>query len=70
MKAGKRIQINVLTDISSDDCTHLVQRYRSEGEPDGQISVRKPSKAADGQLFPWCVENFDGRGLQFNEGLF
>ena len=69
-KDGKRVQVEVATDISKDQCSALIERYRAEGAPDGQISVRKPSKKLKGMAAPWCVENFDNSNVVFNDSLF
>jgi hypothetical protein len=69
-KEGERVQVEVTRDITKDECSALIERYRSEGAPEGQVSVRKPSKMLKGRPSPWCVENFDGKGIVFNDGLF
>jgi hypothetical protein len=69
-KEGERVQIKVTRDISKDECSALIERYRAEGAPDGQISVRKPSKKLKGMAAPWCVENFDNSSVVFNDSLF
>jgi len=68
-KAGKRVQVNVVSDISREECLALIEAYRGEGAPDGQVSVHKPSTlpVLRGHSVPWCVENFDGKGIYFND---
>ena len=68
---GRRIQINSFdANLSKDACIALVKYYKDQAEPDGQVSVHKPSKILDNKLNPWCIENFDGKGIQFNDYLF
>ena len=67
MHSGMRVQITVNQEITKDQCIALIERYRSRGSPDGQVSVRKPSVKLDGAPSPWCVDNFDGRGVFFND---
>ena len=69
-KEGERVQVEVTRDISKNECSALIERYREEGSPEGQVSVRKPSKMLKGRSTPWCIENFDGKGIVFNDGLF
>ncbi|EKF17859.1 hypothetical protein [Nitratireductor pacificus] len=69
-KTGKRIQISVSAKIARSQCSDLIEHYRSEGKPDGQISVHMPSAKLGGQVLPWCLENFDGGGVQFNDYFF
>lgn len=63
---GQRIQIDVATDISRDECVALIVENQDKAKPNGQVSVHKFNKAF-GRLAPWCVENFDGQGVTFNE---
>lgn len=46
----------------------LIEAYRAEAAPDGQVAVATPDQ--DGDLFPWCIESFDGAGVTFNDLLF
>jgi hypothetical protein len=48
----------------------LVTGYQKKASPEGQVSVHKPSKVLKGTMAPWCVENFDGRGVVFNDNMF
>jgi hypothetical protein len=63
---GQRVHVDAPGDITRDECISLIDKYRSDAEPNGQVSVHKFNKAL-GHLSPWCVENFDGTGVQFNE---
>lgn len=64
-KKGRRVEIRVAAMPSKEDCARLVERYRSRGTPDGQVSVsiRVKAKGEESDL-PVCVENFDGEGVQ------
>jgi len=70
-KQGRRIEIHS-TDpkLTRDECRALIERYRDQGGPDGQVSVHKPSSLLKGHLAPWCLENFEGKGIEFNNSLF
>lgn len=63
---GQRIQIDVASDITREECIALILENREKAKPNGQVSVHKFNKAF-GRLAPWCVENFDGNNVQFNE---
>ncbi len=68
LKQGRRVQINVYDpNITREQCIALIDAYRERGAPDGQIGVQKP---VHGGFAPWCVENFDGRGVIFNDFYF
>jgi len=69
-RQGQRVQVNVSADISRAECEQLINRYRSDGAPDGQVGVNKPSAKLGGSLAPWCIENFEGDGITFNDSLF
>lgn len=69
-KSGSRVQVSVRSEISEADCSNLIERYRSDGSPDGQVSVHMPSALLNGTMAPWCVENFDGSGIKFNRTMF
>jgi len=70
-KDGRRIQINSYNpNLTKDDCIKLIAAYRKKAEPGGQVSVHKPSKILQGSMTPWCVENFDGRGIIFDDRAF
>lgn len=70
-RVGRRVEVHVRSErLTKAECRALIDKYRTLGAPDGQVSVRKPSKLLDGQIFPWCVENFDGRGVVFNDAPF
>lgn len=69
-RRGARVEIKVSSDISREQCEHLIKRYRQSGAPDGQVSVHKPSEILEGAVVPWCVENFDGAGIRWNDNMF
>lgn len=70
-KKGRRIEIHVRdSNLTKEQCKALIANYRSQAAPDGQVSVHKTSTLLGGELLPWCVENFDGRGVTFNDALF
>lgn len=68
---GRRVGIHahspVLTKI---ECQRLIDHYRGDAGKEGQVVVRKPSPLFGGRMTPWCVENFDGKGVQFNDQPF
>lgn len=63
---GQRVQVEAAGDITRDECISLIEKYRADAEPNGQVGVHKFNETL-GRVSPWCVENFDGRGIQFNE---
>jgi hypothetical protein len=65
-----RLQINVTTAVTDEECEALIAKYRYSAGPGGQISVHMPSSALNGEIAPFCVENFDGKGILFNRSLF
>ncbi len=67
---GLRVQIDAMDDITKNQCISLIDAYRNDGAPEGQVSVHKASKTMGGKMLPWCVENFDGEGIQFNDLFF
>ena len=70
-REGRRVQIDSSdADLTREECSALIEAYRDRAAPDGQISVHKPSQILDGKLTPWCVENFDGKGVRFNDNMF
>jgi hypothetical protein len=70
-KNGRRIEIHVNDpSLTRDQCTSLINAYRSKAGPQGQVSVRKPSTAQGGGLQPWCVDNMDKSGVTFNDFYF
>ena len=70
-KRGRRIEIHSQNAaLTKPECRALIEKYRSAAAPDGQISVRKPSKMLGNQMTAWCFDNFDGEGIQFNDALF
>lgn len=71
VKDGRRIVLDANSpSITRLECERLVAHYRKAAAPEGQVVVRKPSQLLQGQMTPWCVENFDGRGVVFNDQLF
>jgi hypothetical protein len=68
-KDGRRIEIHVSNPaLTKDECTALINAYRSKAGPEGQVSVRKPDKT--GELQPWCIDNMDGKPIIFNDFFF
>ena len=68
-KDGRRIEIHVRnTNLTKDECRLLINAYKQEAGPIGQVSVRKPNK--NGELLPWCVDNIDDKGTTFNDFHF
>ncbi len=65
----RRIEIHVRNpNLTKDECRALINAYKNEAGPEGQVSVRKPDN--EGQLLPWCVDNMDGRSIIFNDFYF
>ncbi len=65
-KNGRRIEIHVdAPDITREDTEALIRAYRKKAGPQGQVSVRKPDKTGDMDV--WAVDNMDGKGVQYNE---
>ena len=63
------IQINVNdANLSKAQCSSLIEAYRKNALPEGQVSVHKPStvKGLDGAILPYCIDNFDGEGITFD----
>lgn len=62
---GRRIEIHVADPyLTKEQCVALINAYRSQAGPGGQVSVRKPDKYGD--MSPWCVDNLDGTPIVFN----
>lgn len=65
-KAGRVIHLTVSDQgLTRDECSRIIDAYRRDASPDGQVAVHKPP-APSGAAQPWCVENFDGAGVRFN----
>jgi hypothetical protein len=70
-KAGRRIELHSSdTELSKAESIALINAYRKKAGPDGQVSVRKPSKVLKNRLTPYAIENFDGNGVVFNDHMF
>ena len=70
-KDGRRIQLNSNSpELTKEQRTALIDGYRRKAGLEGQGSVHKPSKMLKGTMAPWCVENFDGHGIVFNDNMF
>ena len=69
---GFRVQINVQTLISNSDCISLIERYRDQAGPNGQVNVHMPSNipALERSMVPRCVDNLDEDGVFFNDHFF
>jgi hypothetical protein len=68
-KDGRRIELHSANpELTEAECSILINQYSDTAGPEGQVSVRKPNTQDD--LAPWCIENFDGKGIVFNERLF
>ena len=67
---GRRIEIHSADPhLTKAECNALINAYRA-GAGRGQVSVRKPNKMFNNDLSPWCVENFDGKGVFFQDTGF
>ena len=66
---ARKITIHVDGDISRDQCVAIIKKYASRAGFRGQVSVHKLSKLL-GSLFPWCVDNRDGKPIRFNDEFF
>lgn len=70
-KQSRRITIYVKNSaISKDQCKSLITNYMNQAKPNGQVSVHKPSPLLNKTMQPWCVYNFDDKGVIFNDVLF
>lgn len=70
-KQSRRITIHVKNSaISKDQCKSLITNYMNQAKPNGQVSVHKPSPLLNRTMQPWCVYNFDDKGIFFNDVLF
>lgn len=68
-KDGRRIVLHSANpDLTKAECSMLINQYLGSAGPEGQISVHKPSP--QNNMTPWCVENFDDKGIFFNDNLF
>lgn len=66
-RRGSRVEIRAAARLTQDECRALIDAYREKGAPDGQVSVRQPLGS---DFAPYCVENFDDRGVTFNDALW
>jgi len=65
---GRRIEIHVSDKlITKDECRVIIKFYRKQASG-GHISIHKPDDY--GEFTPWAVDNFDGKGVTFNDFLF
>jgi hypothetical protein len=70
-KNGRVIHLNSNNpQLTRNDCIKLINAYRKKAGPEGQVGVSKPSRALEGRMAPWCVENFDGKGIVFQDYFF
>ena len=67
---SNRVQVDVSSDISAEECEALLENYSSMAGSEGQVSVHKPSAKLEGTSAPWCVDNRDGEGVRWNDTLF
>jgi hypothetical protein len=68
-KGGVQVQVLVDVIITRGECRQLIAAYRKRAKG-GQVSVHRPVDSHSSGRAPWCVDNFDGRGVTFNETLF
>jgi len=74
---GRRIEIHVSDRfITKDECRAIIEFYREQANG-GHISIHKCvaddsilSDDKEDNFYPWAVENFDGRGITFNDFYF
>lgn len=64
---GNRIEIHVAS-ATKAEARELIEKYRLQAQPSGQVSVRKPCSM--GYLMPFAVDNLDGQGVTFNDEWF
>jgi len=70
-KDGSRISIQVDDEnLTKEQCRNIINKYRVNAGPEGQVAVNKPSAKLMGEIVPWCVDNMDGKGIFFNDHLF
>lgn len=65
---GRRVEIDVSSQITKEQCEALIHRYIPIGRPNGQVSVHVPGHFTR-QLAPWCVYNYDSAGVIYNYEL-
>jgi hypothetical protein len=66
----KRIQINSTDpELTPADCINLARAYSRKVGTRGQVVVEKIYSQApwNGESLPFCYDNQDGKGVQFNE---
>jgi hypothetical protein len=63
---GTRVEVLVIAEITKDQCIALIKSYRAYAGPNGHVSVHKFNQGF-GRTSPWCFENFDGKGVRFND---
>lgn len=68
-QGGLQVQVIVDFILSRDECRRLVKMYRPRAKG-GQVAVMRPITSKDRGKGPWCRDNFDGRGIVFNDDLF
>lgn len=65
-KDGRRVEIHSdNSELTRAECEILINQYINVAGPEGQVSVRKPDP--QNIMTPWCVENFDGKGIFFTD---
>lgn len=67
-EGGVQVQVIVTYVITEAECRRLIAAYRGHAR-DGQVSVHRPVTSKKKGRAPWCVDNFDGRGVTFNTGF-
>lgn len=68
-RGGLQVQVIVPFIISRDECRALVKMYRKQAKG-GQVAVIRPIGRDPKWKGPWCRDNFDGRGIVFNDDLY
>lgn len=67
---GRLIRLAVQNShLSKEDCAAIAAHYRREAGR-GQVVVEKLAPTYDGGMHPFCYDNQDGKGVQFNDWPF
>ena len=67
---GRLIRLAVQNShLSKEDCAAIAAHYRSKAGR-GQVVVEKLAPTYDGKMHPFCYDNQDGKGVQFNDWPF
>lgn len=70
-RQGQRVAIAVQDkSLTSAQCRTLLNRYAKDAQPDGMVTVSKPSEVLRGAPGVYCLERHQEPGVRFNTDLF